>query len=284
MFLIRSLTKRDIDFVIAFIKREGWHYLRSDIKRYFECKPKGCFAAERDAKIVGHIFSLNYGKTGWIGLLIVHPNHRRQGVGATLMRMAIEYVKDLGVETIRLEAVTLYQRLGFEKEIDSLRFCKDLKQKRSYICNFQEGIRLVEKEDLEELATFDLKYFDADRFKILECLYEDYPQYCFIAKEKQKVMGYAMARKTSKGYWLGPWICNPKSPNVAKKLALSCMHLFDRDAELRLGMPAVNSIGMQLMQELGFRLTSKSIRMFRGKHNYSGDVKGVYGIGGPEKG
>lgn len=97
-------------------------------------------------------------------------------------------------------------------------------------------------------------------------------------------MGYLMSRKTSKGYWLGPLICSPKSPDIAEKLALSSMCVFDRDSELRLGVLAPNSIGTQLMRKLGFQLTSRSVRMFWGKYKYSGDFTGVYGIGGPEKG
>ncbi len=288
MLSIRSLTRQDIDVVVMFTEREGWGHMALDISRYLEWDPKGCFVAERNTKIVGHVFSINYEKTGWIGLLVVHPNHRGQGIGTKLMTIAMNYLKDLGVETIRLEAVpeaiTLYQRLGFKREIDSFRFCKELKQKKTQISSLKEKIRLVEKEDLEEIATFDLKYFGANRLKILKCLHEDYPEYCFVSKEKETIMGYVMSRKTSKGYWLGPWICNPKSPNIAKKLALSCMCLFDGDSELRLGMLAANSIGTQLIRKLGFRLTSKSIRMFWGKYRYPGDFTGVYGIGGPEKG
>lgn len=93
-----------------------------------------------------------------------------------------------------------------------------------------------------------------------------------------------MARKTLTGHWIGPWVCNPKNPNLPRKLVLSCMHLLDGNIETRLGVPAVNSIGIQLMQELGFRLASKSIRMMWGKQNCLGEVNGVYGIRGPEKG
>lgn len=186
MLSIRSLTRQVIDVVVMFTEREGWGHMASDISRYLEWDPKGCFVAERNAQIVGHVFSTNYGKTGWIGLLIAHPNHRGQGIGTKLMTTAMNYLKDLGVETIRLEAVpeaiTLYQRLGFKKEINSLRLCKQLKQEKRQIPSFKDQIRLVETEDLEEIVTFDLKYFGANRLKILKCLHEDYPEYCFVSK------------------------------------------------------------------------------------------------------
>lgn len=62
MLLIRALTERDIDFVVAPTQKEGWGYLRSDIMRCLECEPDGCFIAERDAQIVGHVFSISYGR------------------------------------------------------------------------------------------------------------------------------------------------------------------------------------------------------------------------------
>lgn len=65
----------------------------------------------------------------------------------------MKHLKNLGVKTIRLEAVpeafTLYQRLGFDREIDSLRFCKELKRKLSHVYSFKKEIRPLVEEDLK---------------------------------------------------------------------------------------------------------------------------------------
>jgi len=289
MVVIRQLTKDDVNFVLRLTRQEDWkEYTPLDIVRYLECEPNGCFMAEDRGKPVGHVFSISYRKAGWIGLLIVHPDHRGRGVGTMLMITAINYLKRIGIETIRLEAVPeavrLYQRLGFVEEFDSLRFYKEQKRERVHAQSLRKEAFTVQEKDLEKLARFDSEYFGTNRLKVLERLYRDYPQNCLAAREGRRIIGYIVGRKTLKGYWVGPWVCNPTRLDVAKRLFLSCVEALDRKGELRLGMPAVNTSGIRLMRDLGFRQVSKSVRMVWGKHEYSGKPEGVFGIGGPEKG
>lgn len=285
---VRSLKRSDIDFVMGLTKQENWGYLPRDIERCLELAPHGCFIAESNGKPLGHVFSTSYGKIGWIGLLIVHLDHRGRGVGTLLTKSAVNYLRDVGVETIQLEAVEkavhLYQRLGFVKQFDSLRYYKEQLEGKSFNRNFGNRIRLIRSRDLDKLAGFDSTYFGANRRKVLESLHRNHPQHCFMAKDEGRMIGYIMARKTTRGYWLGPWVCNPKRPDVAEKLLLSCAQTFDHRGELRVGMPAVNLAGVHLMENFGFKLTSKSIRMRRGGRKHLGNVEGIYGIGGPEKG
>jgi len=286
MITIRLLTEHDISFVTQLTNPERWGYLSCDIKRYVECEPKGCFTAELDRKQAGHIFSIGYGNLGWIGLLIVKAEYRKKGIGIMLMKKAIRYLLNRGVETIRLEAVPntadLYRKLGFVDEYDSLRFMK-IYRKATH--PYSRCLEHIKEEELNELAQFDAQYFGANRSKVLGRLYRDYPQYCFVSKKKHKIIGYIMARKTTNGFWLGPWTCNPQHLNVAKQLITSCIDsLNEKNQELRAGMPSPNLAATRLLQSLGFKIVSKSIRMFKGKPNSSGNISGVYGIGGPEKG
>jgi ribosomal protein S18 acetylase RimI-like enzyme len=286
MITVRLLTDYDFDFVMQLTEHEKWGYLACDIKRYMEYEPKGCFIAEVYGKKAGHVFSVGYGKLGWIGLLIVKAEYRRKGIGIMLLKKAINYLLSRGVEAIKLEAVPdiadLYRKLGFVDEYDSLRFMKIHKKPFIYPGRCLEHVK---EDELKELAEFDAKYFGANRQRVLKHLFKDYPQYCFVSKKKQKTIGYIMARKTTHGFWIGPWICDPQHLNVAKQLINSCINsLGKKDTELRVGTPSVNLATTSLLRSFGFKEVSKSIRMFRGECNLSGNFLGVYGIGGPEKG
>jgi GNAT superfamily N-acetyltransferase len=208
MITIRLLKSKDIDFVAELTKLEKWGYLPKDVRRCLELEPKGCFMAERDGKRVGHVFSISYGVVGWIGLLIVRQSYRGCGIGTALMETAMNYLRGLGVETIRLEAVpeavALYQHLGFRSEFDSLRFCKEWKHGGTRLKGKVKRIRQIKNGELEELARFDAKCFGSNRLKVLQSLYRDFPQHCLVAKG-EAITGYIMGRKTGMGYWLGPW-------------------------------------------------------------------------------
>jgi len=286
LVVVRRWTEADIDYVTESVMREGWGYIKRDIERCWHYEPNGCFIAEAKGDPVGHVFSICYGKTGWIGLLIVDPMERGKGIGAVLTQAAIDYLQHVGVETIRLEAVeravALYRRLGFREEFYSLRFSKQLKRKEIQKAS-SENVFPMRQKDLEEIAEFDSRFFGANRLRVLQSLYKDQPQNCFVASEKQKLLGYLMSRKISKIHRIGPWVS--QNPIMAERLLNACMEAVGgEETELRLGMPILNEEGLRLIEELAFQQTSKSIRMAWGKQRHRGRITGIYGIGGPEKG
>ena len=94
-----------------------------------------------------------------------------------------------------------------------------------------------------------------------------------------------MNRKIKAAYRIGPWVCAEEKPQIASNLFHQCLTAIeDKEATLRLGMPALNRNGTKLMEQLGFRLASKSVRMIWGKPKHKGEILAIYGIGGPEKG
>jgi len=251
----------------------------------FEYNPLGCFIAETEGKRAGHVFSVSYGKLGWIGFLIVRADFRRKDVGTLLMQKAIDHLSSCGVETIRLEAVPeiagLYRKLGFIDEYDSLRFV-GVNQKISSAAS--SDAKLLNERKMKDIARFDAEYFGANRIKVLERLYRDYSDLCFASYEHPKITGYIMCRQGENGYRVGPWVCNPKNPQVAKKLLMKCMETINKNEKLYVGVPAVNKMAIEILQKFGFGQYSKSIRMYFGKKIKNECVSGILGIGGPEKG
>ena len=283
--MIRRWIGADIDYVSESVSREGWGHTRRDVERCWNLEPNGCFIAESENEPVGHVFSVVYGKIGWIGLLIVDPEKRGLGIGAALMEAAISYLEENGARAIKLEAVEkaapLYRRLGFVDEFDSLRFCgmpghKDQPHRKG-------TVSLLCEDHILEIAEFDAQHFGANRLPVLKSLHSDFSQYCFAAKENQRIEGYIMARKTLDGLWIGPWVCNDSQ--VAQLLYSTLFESMRKEAGyLRLGFPALNMNARKLVEELRFQLVGKSIHMIRGDRENRGDVTRIYGIGGPEKG
>jgi predicted N-acetyltransferase YhbS len=288
MVLVRRWTRADINYVLESITREDWGQSRRDVERCWQLEPAGCFLAEVSGRSIGHVFSVSYGKAGWIGFLIVNPESRGKGVGEALMRRAIDYLSKEGVETVRLEAaeraVPLYRRLGFTEEFDSLRFSRQTGRKEiEKLSSSEFEASPVAEADLKDLAAFDSEYFGVNRLKVLRSLCVDEPQHCFFARESGEIVGYVFGRGALSGFWLGPWVCH--NARVAEGLFRVCIGAVEKDdIQVRLGMPVLNADGVGLMKKLGFQLVGRSVRMVRGKPDYRGNIAGVYGIGGPEKG
>ena len=76
---------------------EMWNVTIEDVRRMFEFEPDGCFMAELEGAPAGHVFSVTYGKLGWIGLLIIKKEFRRMGIARLLMLKANKYLLSRGV-------------------------------------------------------------------------------------------------------------------------------------------------------------------------------------------
>jgi len=97
----------------------------SDWDRFDEFDADGTFVAEdvRTAEAIGYVLSFRRRDYGYISVVAVVPEYRRQGVGFALVRTAIRYLRGLGLRTIKVDAfvdatpaVNLYWKVGFQVE------------------------------------------------------------------------------------------------------------------------------------------------------------------------
>jgi ribosomal protein S18 acetylase RimI-like enzyme len=282
---IRLFKESDIEFAYEMTKIEGWNYPKEDIQRMFSYNPSSCFVAEVDGKRVGHVFSVKYGRLGWIGLLIVRAEYRKKGIGTLLMKEVMNHLLSGGVETVKLEAVsaiaTIYRKLGFVDEYDSLRFL-GVGRKIDSAANL--NVKLLKKETVKKIAEFDAEYFGANRIKVLSSLCNDNPKLCFVSYAGSKLVGYIMCRRAEKGYRIGPWVCSPENPTVVKELLMKCVEAMGENVKLYVGVLAVNKKAVEILLDFGFEQYSRSIRMYFGKKLETECASGIFGIGGPEKG
>ncbi len=75
-----------------------------------------------DPDPVGLALTARRGSAAWIGGMGVAPGHRRTGLGARILRAALDTASTAGVDTVWLEvlvandpAIALYEKLGFER-------------------------------------------------------------------------------------------------------------------------------------------------------------------------
>jgi ribosomal protein S18 acetylase RimI-like enzyme len=295
MLRIRNFSADTFQYVANLYATEDWGYLSSDIKRYMEWEPDGCFVAKIDDKYVGHVFSVSYDHLGWIGLLRVDPNFRKRGIGSELMKQAISYLHDTGVKVIKLEAVqnavNLYRRLGFKEEFDSLRFRVVVQNlsvmEHTFSMNSSERveIRPMKNKDILSIAELDSLYFRAPRTKVLRTLFQEFPHLCFVADTGNTLIGYVMCRKSTSGtYKIGPWVSDPEEPKVAGRLLITCLRKLGENNVLALGIPVINEQAISILKKFGFQHASTCKRMYLGQIPVKDNPKGIFAIGGSEKG
>src|SRR3569832_1546282 len=117
---IRSLFESDIPAAMQLKEAAGWNQTEEDWRRLLWLEPNGCFAAVKDGRLVGTTTTTTYGdELAWIGMVLVDPQQRRQGIATQLLNVAIDYLKKK-VVTVKLDATSqgkpVYERLGFQVE------------------------------------------------------------------------------------------------------------------------------------------------------------------------
>lgn len=278
---IRVMTRGDIDFVMRMQEMVCWGNTRADAERSLYYEPVGCFVASIDGVDVGIVNSFIYDDVGFIGNLIVLPEIRGKGVGATLMIAAIERLTRDGADTIRLDAVQkaipLYERLGFKGEYWSLRY------NGAAVMAPHHSIEPMLKEDLDKVAALDRRFFGLDRAQKLRRIQHDFPELCFKASKGGTLRGYIMAKPGASNVRVGPWICDPKHFEYAEPL-LNALSLKVDERKLWLGIPELNKASVKIISGKGFTQMPSSLRMSYGEHKTVEDTSGIFGIGAPDKG
>src|ERR1044072_2501538 len=164
---IRLLFESDIPAAMQLKEAAGWNQTEDDWRRLLLLEPNGCFGAIRDGRLVGTTTTTTYGdELAWVGMVLVDPQHRRQGIAAKLMSVALDYLNGK-VGTVKLDATALgqpvYEKFGFQVESVVERWSGT---GRSH-SEEQAGIF---GDSLSELLALDRIAFNADRSKLIEAL------------------------------------------------------------------------------------------------------------------
>ncbi len=273
----RVLKQTDIPFAMELKNIEGWNQTESDWERYLLFEPDGCFIALYNNKPVGTVTTINYdNRFGWIGMVVVHPEYRRRGIGTAILNKAISYLKGIGVQTVKLDATPdgkkLYTKLGFIKEYEIVR-----KQGIGIVTDCEDFAE-IRTEDLDDIINFDADIFGTKRGKVIQSLSNK----GFIARDqKGNVQGYIMFRKGLRSYHIGP--CVSSSVYLAEGLFAFVLKMLAGE-KVYLDIPILNEDGLKMIDKYGFTVQRGFTRMYLGSNTYPGKPENIYSTSSGEKG
>src|SRR6476646_10749681 len=105
---VRPLTEDDIDAGVALSMQASWNHAAADWRRLIALWPGQCLGGEIDGRLVvsGTLatYESDRGRVGWVGLILVDQDHRRQGLGTRMMQAILDLASERGVATVGLDA------------------------------------------------------------------------------------------------------------------------------------------------------------------------------------
>lgn len=263
-FSIRLMNEGDLDSIMILKNLLGWNQTEADWKALMSFEPRGCFVAIQKDVVIGTATTTSYGTDlGWIGMVIVHPDKRNLGIGRELLNHCVQYLNDIHVNCIKLDSTPmgkkLYLSFGFRDEYTLLRMkgkCLKISYDKS----------LITKLNLDEVKKIDKNYFLADRSKILDRLYNEFPDLCFQSTDKDgNINGYVMVRTGQSSFHLGPLV----SKNIETTINLFS-HIFSslQNEEIIFDIGEHHKEVISFLNKNGFEAQRELYRMYLGNNPF----------------
>ncbi|MBI2929561.1 MAG: GNAT family N-acetyltransferase [Verrucomicrobia bacterium] len=283
---VRLMTRSDLDFADSLRAAAGWNQTRADWERFLATEPAGCFLAECDGQPAGTATTTVYSdELAWIGMMLVHPDCRRRGVGQALLERCLHSLRDRRIRCIKLDATPLgqplYEKSGFRAEWSLARW--EGTTPRGPSAPRAEGVvlRPWSASDFNALIALDEEAFGVSRWRVLWSLSQASHRALVHQSPRGEITGFGMIRAGSRAAYLGPVVAN----SLAAATALVSALLAEAPtARVFWDVPDQNKGAVALAQQLGFGLQRPLVRMFVGENSRPGDPQKQFALAGPEVG
>lgn len=271
---LRALATTDLDFAHHLSRSAGWNQTRRDWERFLSLAPDGCFLAEQDGAAAGTATTTAYGTVlAWIGMVLVDPDFRRQGIGTTLLEGAIRHLREeKGVSCIGLDATPegrpLYEGLGFRAVWGLRRWVREATDGPAEKIAQSNGFLPDRHFELDQAI------FGADRRELLQSLAAG--SFLTLFRDDGS---FGFCREGERASYLGP--VTAASPESGVALARDLIHAAPKDRLLFWDLPDGNHVAGALAEECGFRPARVLTRMYLGENVRPCDPERLFGIGEP---
>lgn len=281
---IRLLSESDIAEAMRLKKEAGWNQTEEDWRRLLRLGPRGCYAATARGRLVATTTTTTYGQAlAWVGMVLVNPMFRRQGIATALVRAALDSLEAEDVAAVKLDATPegapVYESLGFEAELRIERWTGMGGGNAS-----EDGmsVNAAPAQLFEQIFEFDQRAFGADRSELLKALLEGG---CATPSLRigggGRLRGYALARCGSQATYIGPIVA--EEAETAAFLLGEVLSRLDA-GRIYVDLNTTFEGGARELSALGFIRQRELIRMRRGKNTAAGTSRSVLAIAGPEVG
>jgi GNAT superfamily N-acetyltransferase len=276
------MTRGDLAFADSVRALAGWNQTMADWERFLAAEPDGCFLAESERVPAGTATTTVYGAAlAWIGMVLVHPDHRRRGIGRALLERCIEHLRARGVRCIKLDATPagkqVYDGLGFKDEWTLTRW----EHAAVHGPKTQSISGMRDCREFEVVEQLDAAAFGVSRRRMLEPLIKQSRCALTCESEASKVAGYGLLREGSAALYLGPVVAG--SGDVGVRLG-NALLVRGEGRKIYWDIPDQNATATRLARESGFAPQRTLTRMYLGENTAPGNPLQQFAIAGPEVG
>ena len=276
---IRTMRSDEIELAIEFAALEGWNPGLHDAACFHAADPPGFLVAECLGQAVGCISAVSYaGRFGFIGLYIVAPAWRGQGIGH---RLWAEGMARLAGQVVGLDGVPAqqgnYRKSGFRLAWNNVRY-----EGAPVQAEPPTGVSLVDARSIgfDRLAAYDRRFFPEARDSFLASWISQPERVAMVALRDGAVAGFGVMRNCQAGARIGP--LHAETPDIASALFSAAAATLGATA-VAVDIAGVNKAAVSWAEGLGLKPSFETARMYTGP-DPAIDAAGLYGVASFELG
>lgn len=258
--VIRPLTRPDSPAALALSTAVGWNQTQADWQRMMALHPEGVLGAWRGNHLLGTATLVSYvGEVAWLGMVIVSPDERGQGIGSLLVDAALNSAELPANAVIGLDATEfgapLYERKGFETVAQIDRWAGILQPVEAESMRVSRAL----PTDLEQIASLDRFACGVDRSRLLEAFLSETDTVVMAVQDDGVVHAYGVLRAGLTRSHVGPLVA-PDSATLGAVISGLAGHAGNEPVYL----DAVRLPGRTaLLESFGLSVSRTLLRMAR---------------------
>jgi hypothetical protein len=261
---IREMTRAELDRVMEWAADEGWNPGLNDAQIFWDTDPQGFVAVELGGELIGGGSIVSYdGRFGFMGLFIIRPDQRHQGLGKRLWF----HRRDRLISRLRTGAVIgmdgvfnmqgFYSRGGFVLCNRDLRFAGI-----GAAARFDESLVDLGGVSFAEISRYDAAHFPAPRERFLKAWIAQPGSRALGVAQDGALRGYGVIRVCRQGYKIGPLFA--ADGKTADALFRGLADIASR-RPIFIDVPENNPEALALAERHGMREVFGCARMYYGR-------------------
>ena len=272
----QKLNAEGVQTLVSWAKDEGWNPGPHDAEVFYATDSDGFYGYYFNGVLIagGSVVSYN-GEFGFMGLFIVKPEFRSEGIGKSLWYHRRDLLLNrlnegafIGMDGV-VAMQPFYQKGGFE-----ILFKDERYEKIGATYSTHPNISSIEATDFDQISAFDTACFGFERPQFLKPWLALPNGATFKYTAEQILKGFAVVRKANQGYKIGPLFAD--NATVAEELYKACLNACI-DQPVYLDIPMVNESAIDLVRKYEAQYVFECARMYYGTPPQI-DMNKVFGI------
>jgi GNAT superfamily N-acetyltransferase len=281
---IRTLTFEDIQQAKELSDAEGWNQSLNDWKLLVTSPGNVSVGYTSGDKIIATATAMNYNdELVWIGMVLVHREHRGKGLSKLLLNELLFKLKH--IRLVKLDATPagwpVYSGLGFKNESIIYRMISKEATPKLLQHTGDINVNAVSHSTIAEVTGYDKSITGVSRKILIDYLVKEFPSKAFILKRKGVVKGFILGREGAQFSQIGPLMAE-STGDAEELLSKAISYTSGKSIVADIPEDKIDLIDWMLVS--GFQIQRQFTRMYLGEEHKQEIPAKQYLICGPEFG